>query len=144
MTSRKKDSDKKKASVGSAGGGARNGTYRRVMSRRTLLRGAGTVAIGLPFLSAMQRDSAYAALPEPPARAFNVFFGLGFPTPLQREGYEGPMEPLGALRDKLAIVRGVDQVRADIGGINAHFDGSGSSFAATAPVSQRQPGGATL
>lgn len=114
------------------------------MSRRSFLRGAGTVAIGLPFLDAMRTTSLYAAVPEPTARAFNVFFGLGFPTPLQSEGYDGPMEPLEVLRDKLCIVRGIDQVRADVGGANAHYDGAGASFGATAPTSLTQTGGATI
>ena len=38
--------------------------YRNVMSRRTLLRGAGTVAIGLPFLDEMRIQSAFAGEPE--------------------------------------------------------------------------------
>lgn len=118
--------------------------YRRVLGRRTLLRGAGTVAIGLPFLDAMTTTSLYAAPPEPPARAFNVFFGLGFPTPLQSEEWSGPLEPLEPLRDRLCVIRGVDQVRNDIGGLNAHYDGSGSAFAATKPANETRGGGATL
>ena len=35
--------------------------YSRVLSRRTLLRGAGTVVIGLPFLEEMRVRSVYAA-----------------------------------------------------------------------------------
>ena len=58
--------------------------------RRTLLRGLGSVAIGLPLLEEMwptasAQDSAMAV----PVRAFNVFFGLGIPAPLQTEGFTG-------------------------------------------------------
>ena len=87
--------------------------YKKVLSRRTMLQGAGTIAIGLPFLDAMRTTSVFAAAPEPPARAFNLFFGLGMPTPLQSEGFAGPMEPLQELQSKLLIVRGIDQVRCD-------------------------------
>ena len=71
--------------------------YSKALKRRTFLRGAGTVAIALPFLDAMRTTSLYAAEPEPVARAFNVFFGLGFPTPLQGLGFDGPMEPLSVV-----------------------------------------------
>ena len=66
-------------------------------------------------------------------RAFNLFFGLGIPAPLQQEGFEGVMEPLKPLADTLLIMRGIDHVRADQSGINAHFDGSSAAFTATPP-----------
>ena len=118
--------------------------YRKVMSRRTLLRGAGTVAIGLPFLDAMRSESVYAAAPEPPARAFNVFFGLGFPTPLQSEGYGGPLEPLEPFRDKLAVIRGVSHVRCDEAGTNAHYDGAAGAFTAEPPNGEARAGGVSM
>jgi len=118
--------------------------YRKKMSRRTLLRGAGTVAIGLPFLETMRTGNVLAAPPEPPVRAFNVFFGLGIPTPLQSEGYSGVLEPLAPLRDKLMIVRGVDHVRCDEGGINAHFDGSSGAFTAEPPDGEARSGGPSM
>lgn len=118
--------------------------YRKVMSRRALLRGAGTVAIGLPFLDAMRTESVFAAAPEPPVRAFNLFFGLGFPTPLQAEGFGGPMEPLEPFRDKLAILRGVDHVRCDEGGSNAHYDGAAGAFTGEPPNGEARAGGPSL
>jgi len=118
--------------------------YRKVLGRRTFLRGAGTVAIGLPFVDAMTTTSLYAAMPEPPVRAFNVFFGLGFPTPLQAEDWTGPLEALEPLRDRLCVIRGIDQYRNDIGGVNAHYDGSGSCFSATKVANETRRGGATL
>lgn len=118
--------------------------YFKSMKRRTFLRGAGSVAIALPFLDAMRSTSLYAAEPEPVARAFNVFFGLGFPTPLQSLGYAGPMEPLSVVQDKLLVIRGINQVRADIGGVNAHYDGSGAAFAATPAMDLTVAGGYTI
>jgi hypothetical protein len=115
--------------------------YRNVLNRRTFLRGAGSVAIALPFLDAMRSKSVYAAAPEPPARAFNLFFGLGLPTPLQGEGFAGPIEPLSELQDKLAIVRGINQVRVDEGGSNAHYDGAAGAFTAEQPNGEALAGG---
>tara|TARA_B100001057_G_C22858327_1_gene953507 strand:- start:1281 stop:1463 length:183 start_codon:yes stop_codon:yes gene_type:complete len=48
-----------------------------------------------------------------PMRAFNLFFALGIPSALQKEGFNGVMEPLKPLANKLLIMRGVDHVRAD-------------------------------
>ncbi len=118
--------------------------YRKVMSRRTLLRGAGTIAIGLPFIGAMQSRSVWGGGGEPPIRAFNLFFGLGCPTPLQTEGFSGPLEPLAEVMDNLLIVREVDQVRGDIGGANAHYDGATCSFNAIPSAGEVQAGGPTI
>jgi hypothetical protein len=118
--------------------------YRRVMSRRTMLRGAGTVAIGLPFLDAMHARSVWGAPGDPPVRAFNAFFGLGFPAPLQTEGYAGPLAPMAEVGSKMLVVRGVDQVRADIGGDNAHYDGATTAFNAIPSGGEVQAGGPSL
>lgn len=101
------------------------------INRRTMLRGLGTVSIGLPLLEEMLITSASAA-PQAvvPVRAFNVFFGLGIPSPLQMEGFAGVLEPLEPLRDKLLIMRNVDHLRADQPGDNAHYDGSSAAFTA--------------
>jgi len=57
------------------------------MNRRTLLRSLAGTTIGLPFLEEMSAAtrSADAAIP---MRAFNLFFGLGIPSPLQQEGFD--------------------------------------------------------
>lgn len=112
-----------------------------IITRRTLLRGLGTVTIGLPFLEEMM-----AAPPPPvvPVRAFNVFFGLGIPAPLQTEGFSGVMEPLQEIADKLLILRGVDQLRVDRPGINAHYDGSTGAFTAEPPDGTAKAGGPSL
>lgn len=115
------------------------------ISRRTMLRGLGTVTIGLPFLEEMLVP-ATAAAPQTavPVRAFNVFFGLGIPSPLQTEGFEGVLEPLKPLANKLLIMRNVDHVRADEPGINAHYDGSSAAFTAAAPNGSARAGGPSL
>ncbi len=113
------------------------------IQRRTLLKGLGTVAIGLPFLEEML-PAARAAAPEVPVRAFNVFFGLGIPKPLQEEGFNDVFEPLKPLSEKLLIMRNVDQVRCDESGINAHFDGASGAFTATPPNGEAKAGGPSL
>jgi len=118
---------------------------RRSISRRTLLRGLGTVTVGLPFLEEMAVPKAAATeAAAVPVRAFNVFFGLGIPAPLQQEGFEGVLEPLKPLQDKLLVMRGVDHVRADEKGINAHYDGAAAAFTAAPPEGEAKAGGASI
>lgn len=116
------------------------------LSRRTLLRGVGGVAVGLPLLEEMLPSSLLAASrkPEVPVRAFNVFFGLGIPAPVQPGDFEGVLEPLKPLRDQLLVLRDVDQVRCDRSGMNAHFDGSSGAFTASPPNGEARAGGASL
>ena len=117
----------------------------RRISRRTLLQGIGGVTIGLPLLEEMLLTSAIAApTMQPPVRAFNVFFGLGIPAPLQKEGFEGVLEPLKPLADKLLILRGVDQVRCDRSGMNAHYDGATGAFTAEPPDGEAKAGGPSI
>jgi hypothetical protein len=116
------------------------------INRRTMLKGLGTVSIGLPFLEEMLVPAALAAAQQAgekavPVRAFNVFFGLGIPAPLQTEGFKGVLEPLKPLSDKLLIMRNVDQVRCDEKGINAHYDGAAGAFTAEAPLVKPGPAG---
>ncbi len=115
------------------------------LSRRTLLQGLGGITIGLPWLEEMLPAASGGVVPtEVPIRAFNVFFGLGIPAPLQQEGFDGVMEPLRPLAEKLLIMRGVDQVRADEPGINAHYDGASAAFTAEPPNGTARAGGASL
>ena len=115
------------------------------ISRRTMLRGAGATVVGLPLLEEMMLTSATAAADaQVPVRAFNVFFGLGIPSPLQAEGFDGVLEPLKPLGDKLLIMRNVDQIRCDESGINAHFDGASGAFTATPPDGEARAGGPSI
>ena len=110
-----------------------------------MLKGVGTVTIGLPLLEEMLVSNATAAAAEAaPVRAFNVFFGLGIPAPLQREGFAGVLEPLKPLSDKLLIMQNIDQVRCDENGINAHFDGATGAFTAEPPDGEAKSGGPSI
>ena len=126
-------------------------TNGRWVSRRTMLKGLGTVAIGLPLLEEMLSSTAMAATataaPQPaavPVRAFNVFFGLGIPAPIQAEGFDGVLEPLRPLADKLLILRNVDHVRADEPGENAHRDGATAAFTAERARGTARAGGPSI
>ena len=118
------------------------------VNRRTILRGAGTIAVGLPFLEEMSGSASFACKAGErdvvPKRAFNLFFGLGIPSPLQQEGYDGVLEPLKPLKDKLLILRGVDHLRADEKGINAHYDGATAAFTAEPPDGEAKAGGPSI
>lgn len=116
------------------------------LSRRTLLRGLGGVAVGLPLMEEMLPSSLYAAkaAPEIPTRAFNVFFGLGIPAPVQPDDFSDVLEPLAPLKDQLLILRQVNQIRCDRSGMNAHFDGASGAFTATPPDGEARAGGASL
>lgn len=115
-----------------------------LVSRRTMLKGLGTVTIGLPLLEEMLVSPAVAAQASVPVRAFNVFFGLGIPAPLQAEGFNGVLEPLKPLADKLLLMRNVDQLRSDLPGINAHYDGSTAAFTAEPPQGTARAGGPSI
>jgi hypothetical protein len=119
---------------------------KRYITRRTMLKGLGTVTIGLPFLEEMLLSTSVAAVQHQavPVRAFNVFFGLGIPAPLQTEGFDGVLEPLKPLSEKLLIMRKVDQVRCDQSGINAHYDGAAGAFTAEPPGGTARAGGPSI
>jgi len=115
------------------------------LNRRTLLKGLGTVTIGLPLVVEMIATNALgAAKTKVPTRAFNIFFGLGIPAPLQNEGFDDVLEPLAPLKNKLLIMRNVDHVRCDVRGINAHFDGATASFTAEPAGGEAKAGGPSI
>ena len=105
----------------------------RRLTRRTMLKGIGSVTVGLPMLEEMMLSAAVKETSKVPVRSFNVLFGLGISAPLQSEGLDGVLEPLQSLGDKLLIMRNIDQVRCDESGINAHFDGASGAFTAEPP-----------
>jgi len=115
------------------------------ITRRTMLQSLGSISIGLPLLEEMITTNALGATKaEVPVRAFNIFFGLGIPAPLQNEGFDDVLEPLKPLKDKLLIMRNVDHVRCDVRGINAHFDGATASFTAVPAGGEAKAGGPSI
>ena len=75
---------------------------RRGFPRRTFLRGAGSVAIALPFLEEMAPISAQPSSTSVPTRLVTAFFGLGL-DPAWQEIFQGPLEPFQSLADKMAM-----------------------------------------
>ncbi len=72
------------------------------LDRRTFLRGAGTVAIGLPFLEEMLGSAAVAETNRVPCRLVTAFFGLGL-DPSWQQDFGGPLEPYRSLANKMAM-----------------------------------------
>lgn len=118
-------------------------SYKNVMDRRSFLRGAGTIAIGLPFLDTMFAKSAFGAEMVPPDRLVTFFFGLGIPKEYTVNGFSGPLAPLSQFSSKLALLRGVDLDESD-GSDNNHFDGGGGVFVGQEPLGEGQAGGPSI
>lgn len=85
---------------------------RRVLSRRTVLRGAG-VSLAVPWLSAMSPAFAAATTAAPPRRFVAMTLSLGllgenlFPTENGRDWKPSRyLEPLADLRDRLTLISG--------------------------------------
>ncbi|MCC9640783.1 DUF1552 domain-containing protein [Rhodopirellula sp. JC740] len=115
------------------------------LQRRTLLKSVAAATVGLPLLEEMMVGSVSAATDQAvPVRAFNVFFGLGIPAPIQQEGFDDVLEPLKPLNDKLLIMRNVDQIRCDEKGSNAHYDGASGAFTAEPPDGEAKSGGPSI
>lgn len=92
-------------------------TYRRVLDRRTFLRGAGGVAIALPSLEEMVPHSAFAAPGDPPLRFVTVFFGQGLLPSWFKSHFDtaapklvpDPLVALDDLRPKVSFYSGLHQ-----------------------------------
>jgi len=72
------------------------------LSRRTLLRGMGSIAIALPFLEEMGGNRAEAQATDPPARLVTAFFGLGLDPSWQRD-FSSALAPYQSLARKMSM-----------------------------------------
>lgn len=105
------------------------------LNRRHFLRGAGGVAVALPFLGAMS-ETAFAA---PFPKRFIVFFtGLGHvksawtPTGTETNFTLGPaLAPLAKHQSKLLVLQGIDMESAYHGPGDPHQQGIAQSLSAT-------------
>lgn len=95
---------------------------RPLLDRRSFLVGAGSVAVGLPFLGEMSRRSGFAQAGEAPVRAFNCSFGLGLFDDMQAADLSGPLEPLRAFADKLLVLRGINYRLGNVASTNSHLE----------------------
>src|SRR5690606_19030623 len=81
----------------------RNPAMRKILSRRTLLRGAGGAFVALPFLEEMQPRIVRAQEAQVPMRLITMFFGLGVARDESTQQFSGPLEPYQPLADKMAF-----------------------------------------
>ncbi len=88
------------------------------LDRRTMLRGAGTIAIGLPFFEEMLGSSASAQSTVVPERLVTVFFGLGI-DPAWQTDFSGPLAPYAPFADKMAMCS-VNVTQGSVGGAHCN------------------------
>lgn len=98
--------------------------WEKRIARRHVLRGAGGVTIGIPFLLS-EEGSARAQVAKPPERLITVFYGNGMPPDISAKGLVGPLAPLAPYADRMAVVRGVD-CPIPTSGAGGHPTGSAS------------------
>jgi hypothetical protein len=104
------------------------------MSRRTLLRGAGGVAIALPFLDAMGPRSAYAQAAKTPRRLFimvghnGIVPGTWFPSGTEKMFTLAPaMMPFEPIKENLLILDGITKMQRGTTDGTAHGRGSATA-----------------
>lgn len=107
-------------------------------TRRTILKGAGTVAIALPFLEELTLGRAFSDSP-PPNRLVTLFFGLGLDPDWQRD-FDGPLQPLRPFSSKMATF----SVENAKGAGGAHCETSASVFVGERPRDVNVAGGPSL
>ncbi len=106
------------------------------LSRRRFLRGAGGIAVALPFLNAMLRKNANAAVS--PKRFIVFFTGLGtvkprwVPTGTEKDFVlSDVLKPLEPFKDKLLILEGLNMASAYSGPGDPHQQGIGHALTGT-------------
>ncbi len=99
----------------------------QLISRRLLLRGAGSIAIGLPFLEEFVAPARAGEGDEVPCRLFTMSFGLGIEEAMQLEQFDGPLESLGPFADKAAFFTNVDAGALSASG-TPHFSTGAATF----------------
>lgn len=97
------------------------------LDRRTLLRGAGGVALGLPFLQAMMPRTAKAAPGDMPTRLLILYNAQGVlmdqwaPTGDAQNYTFGPiLQQLDAHKQDMVVLTGIDDATCLLNRINAH------------------------
>lgn len=100
--------------------------YKHVFPRRTLLRGAGGIAIALPVLEEMNGRSVWAQPAAPPVRVVTFFFGLGVRPEHAALGLTGALAPLAPFASKIGYSRNLDLGTSDSSG--NHDVGSAQAF----------------
>ncbi len=95
---------------------------RKILPRRTFLRGASGVLVGLPFLEEMRPRAVRAQSAEPPMRLITLFFGLGVARDESTKQFAGPLEPYQPLASKMAIFTNLEAKQShEFGSGEPHF-----------------------
>jgi hypothetical protein len=114
----------------------------RLIPRRQILRGAGSIAIGLPLLPGLARPARAASKPQ---RFLTFFFGNGMPPPYSMPGFASPvLAPLAPLENKIALIRGINNRAAPGGSGHPHARGSADFAIGFANPSVETSGGVSL
>ena len=116
-------------------------THKRRLDRRTLLRGAGSIAIALPLLEEMEPSVAYGAEGDPPVRVVTLFFGLGLDPAWTQEKFAGPLGPFEPVQSKIAFFTGVNMNQGEGG---AHCENSPVVFVGEKNPNENRAGGASV
>jgi len=122
------------------------------LSRRTLLRGAGGVAIGLPFLEIMgSQGRAQAAISLAPKRYINFFSPNGtiYPAWVPKAGASPTdftlstiLQPLAANQKNIVVIDGLSNMAASKGPGDDHMKGMGSMLTGIELMPGTNQGGA--
>lgn len=108
--------------------------------RRAFLRGAGGVAVALPF-SIDRRASA--AVPRPRERLVTFYYGNGLPVEIAAEGLTGALAPIAPHAGKMAMIRGIDVLAEGPFG-NGHVKGSAAFACGMDYHTKKSKGGPSL
>ncbi len=116
---------------------------RRKVNRRSFLKGAGSILIGLPLLEESFVEKALAQSNITPIRCLTMSFGLGIERDLQSEQWDGPLEPFRDLANKMAFFS--NMTNQDLrGGGTAHFEVGATLFTGIKQEGTREANGPSL
>jgi hypothetical protein len=117
-------------------------SMRRGLSRRRILRGAGSVAIALPLLPALAGRARAGTKPQ---RFVSFYYGNGMPPAYSADAWKSPvLMPLAPHAPKIALVRGIANRSAPGGAGHPHARGSSAFATGYANPSIETVGGATM
>ena len=112
---------------------------RKILSRRTLLCGAGGALIGLPFLEEMRPRLAHAADAAPPTRLITLFFGLGIAREESLKKFDGPLQAFSPFANKMTIFSNLElQQSHAFGSGEPHFKVGDVTFVGSASTAYPQ------
>lgn len=116
---------------------------KKKLDRRLFLKGAGSICIGLPLLEESFVGQAMAQQSSVPTRLLTMSFGLGIERDLQREQWDGPLEPFRDLAGKMAFFSNLSNEELRGGG-TPHFEVGATLFTGIRQDGTREANGPSL